>query len=497
MDPLLIGLVAISAVALTTLVFFFRLARDNKLLAESQRSMIAELAQANAQAQSAQDQAQHARTELEQAKAHLDQLHAQSTQLQNRVTQTAAELDTARQLYAQETEALRNAHADKEHLLNQRLAELSKQTQTTFENLAGKTLKSASDEFLKRAEQTFKAQHDKSTTELEQRKKSFDELLKPITQTLGQTQERLLKLDERIASSATASDGLRDETRRLALALSRPEVRGSYGEIQLRRVAELAGLTNYCDFDEQHSTRDADHKLLRPDMIVRLPNERQIVVDAKCNIDPYLQATRSNDPDEQQRHLEHFASNVAKQAKALGAKRYWSQYDGSPEFVVMFIPGDHFIDAALSRQPKLLELAAESGVILASPSTLIGLLRAVHVGWREHRLAEEAHAMLQAGRELHRRAAIAFEHVNALGKSLDGAVSHFNKFVGSTDRMLMPQLRKFEKMEMHSAKKLAAAQPIEQTARDLEAEVVVKEAVVKAKPLPHTTAKGKAKSDTK
>jgi len=352
-----------------------------------------------------------------------------------------------------------------------------------------------SDEFQKRAEQTFKAHHDKSTAELDQRKKSFDELLKPITQTLGQTQERLLKLDERIALSATASDGLRDETARLARALSRPEVRGSYGEIQLRRVAELAGLTNYCDFDEQHSTRDAEGKILRPDMIVRLPNERQIVVDAKCNIDPYLQATNTDDPDEQEQHLAHFASTVAKQAKALGAKRYWSQYDGSPDFVVMFIPGDHFIDAALSRQPELLELAAESGVILASPSTLIGLLRAVHVGWREHRLAEEAHEMLKAGRELHRRAAIAFEHVNALGKSLDGAVSHFNKFVGSTDRMLMPQLRKFEKMEMQSTKKLTAAQPIEQATRELEAEVVVKEVVVKALPNATKTKPASTKSD--
>ncbi len=477
MNTSLLLTAVLAVMALGAIVMVFVLARDKTRLAER-------AAAASAEAEAARANHQEARAELAQADETIERLRGQAEGLHRQADQTAAQLDKTKALYAQEVEALRTAHAEKERLLSEKLAELSANSQQVFKNLAGETLKAASDEFLKRAEHSFNAQHEKSTLEYKQRRESFDQLLKPISETLGKTQERLLKLDERIALSAESSKNLRDETQKLARALSRPEVRGGYGEIQLRRVAELAGLANYCDFSEQHSTRDSDGRLMRPDMVVSLPNDRQIVVDAKCNIDPYLQATRTDDADEQERHLVHFASTVAKQAKALGAKRYWSQYDGSPEFVVMFIPGDHFIDAALSRQPELLEHAATNGVILASPSTLIGLLRAVHVGWREHRLAEEAHELLEAGRELHRRAATAFEHVNQLGKSLNNAVGHYNKFVGSTDRMLMPQLRKFEEMDMQSTKKLAIAPQIEQTARELEAEVVVK-----TKSLPTSTGK--------
>src|SRR5262249_37045509 len=162
---------------------------------------------------------------------------------------------------------------------------------------------------------------------------------------------------------------------------------GRYGEIQLKRVAELAGLRPYCDFVEQHHTRDSEGRPLRPDMIVRLPNDRVVAIDAKTNIEPYLNALEADTPEETEQALRYFARGIAEQVQALARKTYWAQYDDAPEFVVMFIPGDQFVDAALQHRPDLLDMAFQNGVVLASPSTLIGLLRAVHVGWREKTLS--------------------------------------------------------------------------------------------------------------
>jgi DNA recombination protein RmuC len=265
-----------------------------------------------------------------------------------------------------------------------------------------------------------------------------------------------------------AGRGLREETNKLTRALSRPEVRGQYGEIQLRRVAELAGMTRYCDFDEQASVRDGEGNLQRPDMVVRLPNERVIAVDAKTNTYAYIEAVNAADDAEREGHLERFARHVQDQAKKLSDKRYWSRFEGSPEFVVMFVPGDHFIDAALSRRPELIEFAAEHGVILASPSTLIGLLRAVAVGWREEKLAAEARGLWELGKELHERAATAFEHAGKLGDSIRQSVERYNRLVGSIDTRLMPTLRKFEDAGAGSAKQLSELGQVEAVPRALE-----------------------------
>jgi len=248
------------------------------------------------------------------------------------------------------------------------------------------------------------------------------------------------------------SEGLRVETQKLSRALSRPEVRGRYGEIQLRRVAELAGVTSYCDFTEQTSTRDGEGNLLRPDMVVRLPNERVIAVDAKANIDAYVQAASSATAEEQEAHLVRFADHIEGQIRKLSEKRYWSQFDGAPEFVVMFVPGDQFLDAALARKPQLLETAAQQNVILASPSTLIGLLRAVAVGWREHKLAQDAVQLFELGKELHDRVAVALGHAGKLGSTLNSAVEQYNKFASSVESRLLPTIRKFEESDVKSAK---------------------------------------------
>ena len=337
-----------------------------------------------------------------------------------------------------------------------------------FAGLTAAALKSGREEFLAQAKPVFDAA-----------KKEQDERLRPIDEVLKATREKLdsieksraeafAALNERVDLVTQAGRGLREETSKLTRALSRPEVRGQYGEIQLRRVAELAGMTSYCDFSEQTSARNEDGELLRPDMVVTLPNERVIAVDAKTNTYAYLEAVNAEDPAEQEAHMERFARHVHEQAKKLSDKKYWGLWDGSPEFVVMFVPGDHFIDAALSRKPELIAEAAQWNVILASPSTLIGLLRAVAVGWREHRLAEEAEELFALGKELHERAATAFEHAGKLGKTLSQTVGHYNSLVGSIDSRLVPTLRKFEDVGAKSSKTLEEMKPVERQARLLE-----------------------------
>lgn len=355
-------------------------------------------------------------------------------------------------LQEQETlSAERLASAQRERdAIKASLAQVEQKFRDVFGSLAGEALKANSQQFMNMAEQKLSAK----TT-------AVDELVKPIAETLKKTGEKLAVIEQ-------AGAELRSETGKLVRALREPHVRGRYGEIQLRRVAELAGMQNYCDFFEQDQSRGADGAALRPDMVVRLPNTRSVVVDAKTNIQAYLDALSAPSPDEAERQLDRFARHVAEQASALARKKYWAQYDGSPEFVVMFIPGDQFIDAALSRQPDLLERAAEQNVILASPSTLIGLLRAVAVGYHEQQLASAAEELRVLGKEFHDRVAKAMDHFAGLGKALNQAVERYNDFAGSYERRLEPVMRRFEDSGVKSAKDLPALPAVEGRAREMD-----------------------------
>ncbi len=390
-----------------------------------------------------------------------------------RTTEAARLQSLADDLRTQLDEA-RTAHTRAEEQLaaiRERLTErdqLEANFKESFRALSLDVLKESRSQFLAEAKPVFdKARDDQAA------------LVKPINETLEKTREKLDvieraraesfgKITEQIAQMTGANAALTNETGRLAKALSRPEMRGQYGEIQLRRVAELAGMVSYCDFSEQASVRDADGALLRPDMIVRLPNERVIAVDAKCNTYAYLEAVNAKDDDERKAHLQRFGRHVADQAKKLGDKKYWSHWEGSPEFVVMFVPGDHFVDAALAERPDLIEHAAASNVILASPSTLIGLLRAVAVGWREARLADEARELFELGKELHERAAVAFGHAASLGKAINASVERYNKLVGSIDSRLVPTLAKFEDAGVTSGKPLESPTRVELPVRPFE-----------------------------
>ena len=385
-------------------------------------------------------------------------LRAELEKAESRVSSLSLELNTEQQQrigdqkrFADREQGLR----EQEIRLQTWVRDQEKQLANQFAKLSSDALDANTKRFLEQAKENFTHQMKQAEGDFEQRKKAVDALVKPIGETLEKTQERLLSLGERVEMTATASAALRDETGRLTRALSRPEVRGQYGEIQLRRVAELAGMTSYCDFTEQASSRDGEGNLLKPDMVVNLPNNRKIVVDAKTNTYAYVEAVNAASDEERERHLDRFAKHVADQAKKLGDKKYWNAVEGtSPDFVVMFVPGDHFIDAALQRNPDLIDLAASNSVILASPATLIGLLRAVAVGWREHGLTEQARELFELGKELHERAAVAFGHIDDLGRALERATKKYNDAVGSIQTRLTPTLRRFEESGAKSAKEL-------------------------------------------
>jgi len=279
-----------------------------------------------------------------------------------------------------------------------------------------------------------------------------DAKLKPIKETLDKFEAQARALEERrlrevgavgrqLQDVAAAQEKLRTETGNLVTALRAPHVRGSWGELQLKRVVELAGMLDYCDFRTQESTRDDDGRLLRPDLIVRLPGEKTIVVDSKVPIDAYLDAVNTDDPDVKRAHLQRHAAQMRDHIGKLGQKRYWRQFD-SPEFVVMFVD-EGLYRAALDVDGSLLEAGAENGVIVASPATLIGLLRTVAHGWQQERVAENARQIADLGRELYERLGVFAGHFAKLGRSLDTAVGSFNQAVSSFETRLLVTARKF------------------------------------------------------
>ena len=420
---------------------------DERATAQGAQSRLAEVLQGQAKLASeraaaeervAGEQAAHRETRATLAREHAREIE----QLEERLT---AEIAHAEEVAKERLESIQREKAG----IEKRLTEFDTKLRDAFGSLAADALKSNQEQFLALAEQKFAA---KSST--------VDALVRPIAETLKRT-------DEKLAVIEAAGAELRTETGRLVRALREPQVRGRYGEMQLRRVAELAGMTRYCDFTEQDQTRDPEGNALQPDMVVRMPSKRTVVVDAKTNIRGYLEAMEAKTPDEAEKCLDRFAKHVADQAAALAKKKYWAQYSGSPGFVVMFIPGDQFIDAALSRQPDILDRAAEQGVILASPSTLIGLLRAVAIGYREQQLAEAAEELRELGKELHERAATAIEHVVKMGQSLRQTVDRYNDFVGSYEKRLEPVLKKFEESGVKSAKELPATPPVEVKVREV------------------------------
>jgi len=344
----------------------------------------------------------------------------------------------------------------------------------TFSTLAGHALRDNTEHFLRLARENMQQFQLQAEHKLNLKQQAIDGLVQPIKDALGRTEAEMRRMEnERREAQGTLAKHLetiaeshrllQGETRNLVQALRRPEVRGQWGELTLKRLAELAGMTEHCDFVEQAAV-SGDAGQLRPDMVVRLPDRRDIIVDAKTPLDAYLSAVETTDEEQRGRHLERHSRNVRMRIRELSAKAYWKQFRHSPEFVVLFIPGDQFLSAALESDAALIEDALERHVILATPSSFVALLRAVAYGWRQDALARNAEDIRTVGQELYARLSTFAEHLARLGRCLDGSVEAFNKAVGSYDSRILPGARKFAEMGVTGSDTTPTVEQVERAA---------------------------------
>ncbi len=342
-------------------------------------------------------------------------------------------------------------------------------------DLSSRALQHNSESFLKLARESLAKHHTQSEGELKQRQQAIDALLQPIRTTLEKSEKQLREIEKErkeqygalthhLESITLTQQQLQQETRNLVQALRRPEVRGQWGELTLKRLAELAGMVEHADFHEQQQT-DGESGTLRPDMVIHLPDQRAIIVDAKTPLDAYINATEAESDELRDQELERHTRNVRKRVKELAAKSYWSQFEESPDFVVLFIPGDQFLSSALERDHTLLEDALKEKVILATPTSLVALLRAVAFGWKQQEVAKNAETIREVGVQLYDRLATFSNHLAKVGKNLEGGVDAFNRAVGSLERTVLPSARRFTEMGIHPKKELNEPAPVEKLAR--------------------------------
>jgi DNA recombination protein RmuC len=356
----------------------------------------------------------------------------------------------------------------------QLLAQTEAQMRAAVESASRLALDANSETFLKLAREVFGKDQAAASASLKEREEAIKQLVEPIKTALArqeeQTQalERLRaeshgKLTGQIESLANLQGVLQRETRNLSTALRRPEVRGRWGELTLKRVVELSGMVERCDFVEQQVI-EGERGAQRPDVVVHMPENRQLVIDAKTPLDAYLDAVEAQDEDTRRLALTRHAQHMEARVRELSQKSYWEQFAQSPEFAVLFVPGDQFLSAALIERPELLDSALKQGIIIATPSTLMALLKVVAYGWRQDAVAENAAEIRELGQELHRRLGTFVSHLQKVSRSLGNAVDSFNAAVGSIERNVIPQARKFTELGV-ATEPLASPDPIEQLVR--------------------------------
>ena len=352
------------------------------------------------------------------------------------------------------------------------LEEAKMNLQDSFKALSSEALSRNNESFLNLAKATLEKYQEGAKGDLEKRQQAINKTVEPVGEALKLFNERVSKIEER---RTEVDAGLREKLKQLAesqLQLSRttgslvqalraPQVRGQWGELQLRRTVEMAGMLNYCDFEEQSSIETESGQRQRPDMLVRLPNERRVVVDSKAPLAAYLDALESDDPEVQAQRMQAHARHLREHIKSLSAKSYWTQFDDTPEFVVLFIPNEAIFSAALEQDPSLIELGVSNKVILATPTTLIALLKAIAYGWQQEAIAREAKEISALGRELYDRISVIVGHLSKLGKSLDQTVGHYNKTVSSVETRLLSTAKKFQTLESVSSAEIGEVKAIE------------------------------------
>lgn len=348
----------------------------------------------------------------------------------------------------------------------------------TFKSLSADALSANNQSFLQLAKSALDKYQETAQTDLSHRQNAIVEMLAPVQQALSKVDGKIGELEkervgayeglkQQVLELVRTQDNLRLETANLVKALRAPSVRGQWGEMQLKRVVEMAGMIAHCDFIEQVSANTETGRV-RPDMIVKLPGGKQIIVDAKAPLSAYLEALEAPDEAIRQERMGEHARQVRQHIRALSARNYWDQFEQSPEFVVLFLPGETFFSAALEKDPSLIEFGVKERVILATPTTLIALLRAVAFGWRQESIAENARAISDLGNELYKRLNDLGGHFSRVGRHLGHAVDSYNQSVGTLERRVLVTARKFKELD-HSVPEMEELNPIEQLPRHLQA----------------------------
>ncbi len=350
----------------------------------------------------------------------------------------------------------------------------------TFRALAADALARNNEGFLTLAAEKLHSARRETDAALDAREKAIESLVKPVRDSLDKVDGKIQELErergkaygrllEVVGQMSCAQEKLQAETGNLARALRAPAVRGRWGEMQLRRTVELAGMLEHCDFGEQETlTTDAGNRL-RPDLVVKLPGGRRVVVDAKVPLEAYLDALEATSDDERRQRMVAHAGQLRAHVVKLAAKSYWAEMPDSPDFVVLFIPSEAMYSAALEHSPSLIEEGPARRVLIATPTTLIALLQTVHFGWRQEKLADSAKRMSEEGRRLHESLAVLLDHWGRVGAALGKATEHYNAAVGSLDTRVVPRMRRLEELGADSQKSSGEVKQVETRVRALQA----------------------------
>jgi DNA recombination protein RmuC len=390
-----------------------------------------------------------------------------------RLSEVRSELIAARARLESALEAERKASNEKMELVTR----AGENLQNAFKAMASDALKSNNLSFLQIAEETLKRFQSQAKGDLEARQKAVSDMVAPVRDSLNKVDAQIQQMEiargdaygelrAQVQSLITTQKELQSETGNLVRALRTPNVRGRWGEIQLRRVVEIAGMLSYCDFAEQETVTTESGRI-RPDLVVKLPGGKSVVVDAKTPLQAFLEAFETTDEEARRACLANHARQVRDHMKILSGKNYWEQFEATPEFVVMFLPGETFFSAALEQDPGLIEQGVLQRVIPASPTTLIALLKAVAYGWNQEKLARNAQQISALGKELHERLRKLAGHITGVGTNLDRAVEAYNQAVGSLENRVLVSARKFAELGASVAEDIPELEPIETTARAL------------------------------